>query len=485
MRVREDSATPGLPSQSPNGMRAPLTNTQRAYYGAFVLSMVICWSPWKATAYFAPILAVIWFIWSAKSRIARSRALKWIAGWTALIVAYWALSRSFDVAPALLAIITYGTIGALYVIPSEGLGSPELVGRMLRLVALVVMIEATIGIAQALAGAMQGGGFDLSNGDVVQGTIYPGLEASRTFANPMFAANIGFMLIGLLAAAGQAKRWRGTVLLGFLAFVLASVMHAVFFLAAAIAAGYVLCRPQLRLVKGKRFLISTLCAVPVLTYAFLAANVSSVISIVNQALVGGSPRAIILVDSVTILPDEFPYMPLVGLGPGQFSSNAALLASGTYFGRGEKSLPLIRPQSSPAFSDFLAELVARARDPEYGGSVTVEPFFSWLSIYTEFGLPCLIGIFCWVTIILLRVRREALKKEERLLGAAVIAGVVFFVLLGFQADYWEMPQAVLVGALLIKAMHATLVGSSTTRTRETFRQGDIGDGSPDPLVTGA
>lgn len=447
-----------------------LTNTQRAYYGAFALSVVICWSPWKALAYLAPVLAVIWFVWATHSRVARRRALIWAVGWVVVIVIHRVMSAGFDLAPAILSILTYGTLFAVFVIPTEGLASGKLLGRMLRLVAIVVLIEATVGIAQGVAGALRQGNFDLANGDVVQGTIYPALDSSQTFANPMFASNMAFMLIGLFPVVAQSRKWKWTMILGIAAFLLASVMHAIFFLAAAAITGYVLCRPRLGMAKSKKFLVFILCAFPAATYFLLSGNISTLGGITRQALVEQSPRAIVLANSVTILPERFPLMLLIGLGPGQFSSNAALLASGTYFGGGDKSLPLIRPQSSPAFDDFLSDLVVLARDPTYGGSITVEPFFSWLSVYTEFGLPCLIAIVCWVIAILIRVRRIALKKEQRLLGAAVIAGIVFFVLLGSQADYWEVPQAVLVGALLTKALYAALVGIGKSQHEAASRK---------------
>lgn len=455
-----------------------LTGTQRAYYGAFALSVVLCWSPWKALAYFAPVLAVLWFIWVSCSRVARRRALWWSFGWLGLVSVYWAFRRGFDLAPALLAFLTYGTLGVLCVIPTKGLGGGRLLGRMVRLVVWVMVLEAVFGIGQAVINAVQRGTFDWSNGDAVQGTIYPGIHSSLSFANSMFAVNMAFMLIALLPASAIGKRWRGTVLLGLVAFVLASVMHAIFFLAVAFGAGYVLCRPRLRLVKGKTFLVSTLCALPVLTYFFLSANVLTLAPIARQALAGATPRAIVVLDSVTRLPRQYPLMPFIGLGPGQFSSRAALMVSGTYLDSGEKSLPLIHPQSSPAFRKYLAPLVAQARDPAFGGSTTVKPFFSWLSVYTEFGFPCLIGIFSWVAVILRRVRREALKKNERLLGAAVVAGIVFFVLLGLQVDYWEVPQAILIGALLTKAMYATLMGSTAIPRVSASRKGLTGDPQP-------
>lgn len=426
--------------------------------------MLLCWSPSKALAYFAPILAILWYMWVAHSRGARRRGLWWIVGWITLIGAYWALSRRFDVTPAVLAVLTYGTFAALYVIPNRGLGSTRLLGRMLRLVALVMVIEATFGILQAAAGAARTGTFDWSNGDVVQGTIYPMLVSSHAFANPMFAANMAFMFLGLLPVAAQGKKWRGAVLLGIAAFVLASVVHAILFLAAALVAGFVLCRPKLKAVRGKTFLVTALCALPILAYVFLSSNLALFVPLVERALAGESPRAIVVLESATVIPRQYPLMPLVGFGPGQFSSRAALLASGIFLGRSGRSLPLIKAQSSPEFSEYLAKLVNLARDPTYRGS-SQEPFFSWLSVYTEFGLPCLIALFCWVAVILWRARRAALKKNQRLLGTAVVAGVVFFVLLGLQENYWEVPQAVLVGTLLLKVMYANLVGDGALPSR--------------------
>ncbi|MGH9732008.1 MAG: hypothetical protein ACRD4A_09925, partial [Candidatus Acidiferrales bacterium] len=282
---------PPLTNDPGRARQRALTSAQRAYYGAFVISIVICWSPWKALAYVAPVLAVTWFLWVAHSRVARRRALCWVVGWLVVIAVYGLLSTGFDLAPAVLTILTYGTIGALFVIPTEELASGELLRRMLCLVAIVVAIEATVGIAQAVAGAVQQGNFDIANGDIVQGTIHPSLDSSQTFANPMFASNMAFMLIGLLPVVAQSRRWRWTVILGVIAFLLASVMHAIFFLAASAVAGYVFCRPRLRVAKNKKFLIFALCAFLVIAFLLLGENILSVGSVMRQALVEQSPRA--------------------------------------------------------------------------------------------------------------------------------------------------------------------------------------------------
>lgn len=145
--------------------------------------MIMCLSPWKSLAYFAPVLVVLWFIWIARSGLARRKAKRWLLGWLVVIGLYWVLRSKFDVTPAILAILTYGTFGALYVIPNNGLGSTRLLGRVFRLVAFVVVVEAALGIAQAGASALQTGTFDLSNGDAVQGTIDPRFHASLSLGS--------------------------------------------------------------------------------------------------------------------------------------------------------------------------------------------------------------------------------------------------------------------------------------------------------------
>ena len=145
---------------------------------------------------------------------------------------------------------------------------------------------------------------------------------------------------------------------------------------------------------------------------FAGANVAGADQVVRRVLADSTPRASVILNLVTLIPRKYPFMPLVGLGPGQFWSRAALLASGLYLGKGNKSLPFIPAQSSQAFREYLAPLVTKARKPGFRSSPTVEPFFSCLTVYTEFWLPCLIGIFGSAIVFLLRVQRGSMKKTS-------------------------------------------------------------------------
>ena len=157
------------------------------------------------------------------------------------------------------------------------------------------------------------------------------------------------------------------------------------------------------------------------------------------------------------IPVAYPIMPLVGLGPGQFSSRAALIGTGTYFGgKDPKQIPFLPRGSSREFQEYLESHWVAAVSNQYWGS-TQQPFYSWLSVYTEFGVFALLAIAVSAALVLIRLKQVATTPERRLEATATGAGVILFVLLGMQENYWETPQAVFVGAMLLKAMYARLV----------------------------
>ncbi|MDP9343349.1 MAG: hypothetical protein M3Q23_14905, partial [Actinomycetota bacterium] len=48
------------------------------------------------------------------------------------------------------------------------------------------------------------------------------------------------------------------------------------------------------------------------------------------------------------------------------------------------------------------------------------------------------------------------RPGSRALGWAVAAATLMLFFLGFAENYWEVPQAILVGAMLLKAEYATM-----------------------------
>ncbi len=428
------------------------------YFKAFVSTMVVCWSPFKALAYVLPLVVLFWIAFASGSRLIRRRQIKWFGIWLVGIALYASMRSDFVLHSALIAIVTYGTFAFLYVVPTRMLARSNLLNRMMPIVVLVIVLQSLLGIAQAGYGFTQTGTFDLNTGDYVEGTISPWLGAKLAFANPMFATNMAFMLLALLPAVVLQKRWRFAFLLGTFVLVLASVMHVLFFLLAALVLSFVLYQPPV-FRQGSRAVVLTMCLlVPAGMYFFLRANLQSTIGIVAETLVATTPRAMITLHAIQDMPAEYRWMPVVGLGPGQFSSRASLIGTGMYFGgiHDPRPVPLLPTGSSNAFHDYLEELWYAVTDNPYWGS-TQKPFYSWLSVYTEFGVFVLASLSVVSLGMLVRIRKEVRTPAQRVLATSTGAGIVLFLLLGIQENYWEIPQAVFIGAMLLKVMYADLV----------------------------
>jgi hypothetical protein len=190
--------------------------------------------------------------------------------------------------------------------------------------------------------------------------------------------------------------------------------------------------------------------------ALLPGNLATFADIINQFLEGHSPRRTIVDRVIYDMPENYPYMPLVGVGPGQFSSRAALMNTGFYFGSPlapKDFSPVLRNAVPEPMRESLLPLWLRSSGNKYYGS-SQRPYFGWLSVYTEFGglgtlfAVSVIGLALW------RLPRRAKGLYAGLLSFSCASMILFVALIALQENYWEVPQAVLPGLLLAKAMHA-------------------------------
>src|SRR6266436_6432741 len=426
----------------------------RAYYGAFLVAVVICLSPLKVLGYAAPFVSVGWLCFIARSRQVRHRTL-WIVGLFLAVMAFYALANSnFIVIGGLLAGITYGTFFFLAVVPVKRIGGRQLLAHVTKLVAWVLLVEGSVGILQAVLAAFETESFDLGNGDAVAGTINLSFVPDGGFSNPMFASTTCFMLLALIPALIEKKRSVYIpFVLGAIAFAMASVVHLIIFAVIAAGAAYLIFNPPISSHVGRFRFVTGLLIVPLLAGVLLSDNLVGLTGFATALAEGDHPRAEVIHRAFLEMPHEYPAMPLIGLGPGQFSSRAALIGSGMYLGgiTNPRSLPFLREQISAPLYDYLLDLWITASDVErYGNSSTAKPFFSWLSVFAEFGAPLFIGLFIYCFILVKRMRGFAHTSEQKWIATSAGAGIIFFLLMGFQENYWEIPQAVLLGLMLIQ-----------------------------------
>lgn len=424
---------------------------------SLVMAAVAAFSPVKSLAFVAPyVLIGLYLIRSGQSDARSVRRLilatsLTVSAWLALTLLHGIVQSRFSFTAAALSLVTYGPLIYLLAIPSPMLSwDVEVKDRFKRFAAWLLVLQSVVGTVQGLWMYSVTGTFLGSTGDAVEGTIHLQLGPSGTFSNPIFAANVAFLLILLLPGVVMGDRTRlsvGAVAIGGLAFVMASVVHVLLFLALALMIGGLpaLVRSRLRTkLRG----ILTASAASYLAFALIGPNLLT-ISTYSRMLAGGElPRAEVWHSVIMELPQEYPYVPLIGLGPGQFSSRAGMVSSGVYAtGVGVR----LSSQPSEAQRRFLLDAYARSLEGHPFGS-TGQPLSSWLSVYTEFG--------AFVTAIVLGSAFVVVRRRVRRLRQAgcsadawsLLSASILFLLLGFQENYWETPQAVMIGLVMIKAI---------------------------------
>jgi len=436
----------------------------RSYYSAFWIAILICLSPIKPLAYAAPFLAVCWLLCASGNRDVLMRAGLALLSVAGVFTAYYLLFPKYIFLGGFLATVTYGTFFFLVIVPVKRIADEKLLERMTELIGKVLLVEASFGILQGLVEAYRSGSFDTANGDAVEGTIHLAFGSDNAFGNPMFAANLCFMLLAILPCMIEKKRAAYVpFVLGGIAFVMASVMHMIILFTISVIFALCVFRPPIPVYATKRRLMAAAFLVPLLTVGLLGNNLRSLPDLASGLFNGELPKSQIVDRAIFEMPEEYPAMPFVGLGAGQFSSRASLITTGLYFGglSDPTDLPFLKGQQSEPVEDYLFDLwVASSRYESGGGGSTTRPFFSWLSVYTEFGAPVFLGIFIYVLVLLMRLRAKAVSPRQKWLAVSVGTGIVFLLLIGFQENYWEVPQAILIGVMMLQVMYANIVHGS-------------------------
>lgn len=446
-------------------MRAPAV--RRAYQLAFVWALVACFSPFKALAYIVPAMFTAYV--ALHGGVVRDRLVVLGLALGGAAIAYALVLDEFLLTNYAVAIITYSAFLPVLVIDSRLLASRELLRAIVLAASTMLAVQGVVGIIQALHGFTQTGSFGGANGDYVAGTIYPALRAEHAFSNPMFAVNMALMLLCCLVVpeASTGPR-RAFLILGAVALVLASVLHVLVFLVVAALVGFAITRTRDPRAPGRWTggrVLAVVALISGLTYVALPDNVAGISSVAERAFDLDAvtiPRAVLLTRVFSDLPEEQPQQPAIGLGPGQFSSRASLIMSGLFLGGPDtpKTLPFLSPQATHLTQDYCLLLMVTASENDPLGQIgsSQQPFFSLLSIYTELGLAGLIAVMWSVARVLLRVRRRVREAPSVQLEALVLcAGVLLIGLLGWQENYWETPQAILVGLLLLKVLYANIM----------------------------
>jgi hypothetical protein len=289
------------------------------------------------------------------------------------------------------------------------------------------------------------------------------LLPTSSFSNPMFASNMTLMLIALLPYLCKRKMGFAPFVLGGIATIMASVVHTLIFAFAAFSISVFYVFPDSFIYKRTLGLISAIAGMVVVAFLFLPQNLSNTLVFAQQLFQGESPKAIATTRALVDIPREYPLAPLFGLGPGQYGSRAGMIGTGMYFGGMEnpRDISFLPSGMSVAFQHYFLNLWTLAAlqgyDLRYGS--THQPYYSWLSLYAEFGIAPVLLVFALALVAISRARKNPPGLTNRMQVFSFSMSILFLLFLGIQENYWEIPQAIFIGCMVIKVMSGLLLRS--------------------------
>lgn len=448
-----------------------MSKYQYIFFYSFIIIALLCFSPLKILASFSSIILIFAFLLFSNDKLYVIKGV--LIVFTVFIIFLLVgllIYNNFIIQNYILAFITYSTIYPIFFLDSRKLASTHLLKKILIFCSKLFFLEAVWGIIQAIYGFIQTGTFGSDNGDYVEGTIHPQLYAERTFSNPMFSVNmilIGVCLLILIYVFKEKGKIR--LFVGLFSIILASVVHSVLLFTISVIVAFIFIKPNFRYqetsnqnkqVSRKYILLLILFGIFSASY-FIGNNISQLNSIISNMILGNYPKAIVTENAVINIPQEEPISPIIGIGPGQFSSRASLIGSGLYLGGIEnpRSAPLLKNKINPIADEYVISLLELEKNlnlPVFGS--TQQPYYSLLSVYSEMGIIGILALLLFLFKVLKKVKINSKDNDiKRLFSFIFFAGTIFIISLGIQENYYEIPQAILIGVLLLKVIYSVII----------------------------
>ena len=444
----------------------------KPFFESFLVALAISWSPIAPLAYIMPLLCLGWFIVRANSGKTLLYLMAFLIFFTIVILFYQSFYYSvqdinFLTGGAILTLITYSSFIFLLITPFSVYSDRYSYLRYAVIIKYLILIQATLGILQLFATmALKSFSFDGSMGDKVQGTISPVsfLVGTSDFGNIAFATNMVFLLLFFVPYVMVYNKGKMVMAWGAFSLLCASVLHILIGLVGAIIiVGFFFRR--FSKVSYKAFYVLITIGVGIGLLARLQPSNFTLIK--NYAIIyakAKSPKATQTITVVTDIPQEYPTMLFLGFGPGQYSSRASLIATGTYLGgiNNNKDYFFLPNSMTKPFEEFMLDDWLESNiDAIYGGSAMSKPFYSVMSIYTEFGLIVLTTLFLLIGYQIIRLRSSFLQaaytdeeKVSKFLSFSLALSMLFLTFICFIENYLEISQAIFPGLLMIKYFYS-------------------------------
>lgn len=460
-------STLSRPEITPEGNLAPPAPYAKVYFETVLLSLVFGLMPSKIIPLLLPLVALFWFIFRSYSGRVFRRMMLLFTAFLLLILFYSLLYTyqgiNFLIGNAIVSLITYSSFWVLLVLPSRSIVNSDSVRRYTSVIRFVILLQSVIGILQYVI-VVTTHQFNIIPGDAVQGTV--GLLAfwyeDAGFGNQIFIINMVFLLVFFLPHVVTTRRDVPTFLLGLFSIMLAGVMHVFISVVLAGFLTVVFFRSRFLFTDLLKVVGAALLVLALLVpFEFIFPGISKTASLyVRLYQDENSPKFDAIHQTLHQLPEKYPTVYLVGLGPGQYSSRAGLISSGKYLSVKSSLLP---NTTSQPFKEFVSATwrTYGSNPNRYGNSTMHRPFFSLLSVFAEFGLIGFVGLVGGIGWVFLKVRKLALWGKNRnpfdfylAFGLGIISLSLVFI--SFFENYLEATQAMFPGLLLFKVFYCYL-----------------------------
>lgn len=426
------------------------------FYTLFLLSMVLIWSPFKFAAYLAPML----FLGLMTMAMAKLGSIT-IAARLFIITLLWAMTTflyaisepDFVVQNSIISYFTYSSFFPLVIIPSAWIGNRLLLDKVVKAVAIVVVIQSLIGFVQFGYGLIKVGSLIGIVGDHVEGTIHLPLIPSASAATSMYSVNMALCVCILAAAFYQgARHLRIPIILGFFTFIMTDRVHVIATFLGALVVAYLLTWPGLARGMRKLTLVTLVILFGSFSWFISRDRVSDSQSKMEKTYAGKNEKFELYKTVLFTLPDYYPWYFITGLGPGQFCSRASAIAAGFL---GYLPPPFKFSMSEP-FSSHGIWLWHQHYATYWRGSIE-RPSSSWASVFSEFGSISFFVLFIAIGVIVLRIIIRSHFISQRNTAFCLVTGIGFLFGLGLSDFYWETCQMMFLGVMMLKIYYASFL----------------------------
>jgi len=438
--------------------RQGLDSTQYLFLIALYLAAVFAFNPSKSLGYLGPMVVIggsIVFYALSKNAAILNRFLLIVALWGVMTFFYMVVNPHFELQNSAIAFFTYSSFYPLLMFSHRRLVNEEMEKRFLRAVTWLVFIQCVIGVGQGLFGFYHSRISRASPGDYVEGTLHILPFASGSLSNAMFTFNLLMCSVFLWYTILKYRKRRKLLLaLAILTMCMAAVVHLMIVAIVAIAGAYILVRPKLFGRNSMRNALSgTMVFGSLLAIGILLGTGAGHFSNRLENLIEGRnfkhKTYSLLWDA---LPEDEPQILVMGAGPGQFGSRAALIAAG-YLGSLPKGFSFVLTDLFRTY--LLADWISWFEI--WWHSVANSPASSWFAVISEWG-------FITFGLILVFSVRSAIRSmiqmarypDRQMEGFFYLICLFILLVAGFPTFYWEIPQAIFLACLLTKYFHAKL-----------------------------